>query len=141
MINPLRGVYIQGNFCHYVPSSYRETVLLKNEVSEKQGGRSVVGLGKSKKTISLTITLDNTYDVMSGDNKVGTTTWSGVSQLTYYETLLGGVGTSLPLTFVAPYGVTYSVVATGVIDNAIFNEDNPQTNGVEFRLTTTLEEV
>jgi hypothetical protein len=69
----------------------------------------------------------------------GETTWLGISQLADIKNYIGGVGVSMPLIFVCPYGMTYSVVPMGKIGIDIFNSNNPQDVGTEFRVTLSLE--
>jgi hypothetical protein len=140
MLNPYIGVLLNGKYFGYDTSSFRESLKLRNEVFEAQSNRTASVLGKTKETFALTISLDNTYNVYAG-TYVGSTTWAGVSRLADFKSFIGAGGASMPIIFVSPYGVTYSVVPTGSLDINIFNPENPKddANGTEFRISLTLE--
>ena len=80
MINPYRGVLLSNKFFGYEPSSFRETLKLRNEVIETQGvTRAASGLGKGREAFTVTLSLDSTYNVYAGSSFVGSTTWVGLS--------------------------------------------------------------
>jgi|SRR3990172_11375177 len=140
MINPLRSINLNGYWYKFEEGSFKETIGLKNSSDEAQNGRQFSVLGKTSPKFTATIALENTYYVHVGSSTTtGITTWLGISQLDFLKTVVGAAGTSMPLTFVTPYGVTYSVVPTGALDIQMFNPSNPSDNGVEFRVSLTLE--
>lgn len=130
---------INGYYYGYDSSSYRESVGLQNEGVNGVGAKNFSVLGKSKEVFTITLSLDNTYVIHMGEVTTGNTTWLGVSRLHTLKTTLGAMGASMPIVFVSPYGATYRVVPTGTIDIGIFNETNPDPDGVEFRVSLTLE--
>lgn len=143
IINPYRGILLENKYFGYDTSSFRENLKLRNEVYSTQTSRTTTVLGKDKETFTMTLALDSTYNVYAGASFVGSTTWVGVSRFSDFKTFVGAVGVSMPLTFVAPYGVTYSVIPTGQLDFSIFNPENPSdsVSGTEFRVSLTLETI
>jgi len=141
LINPYRGVLLEGKYYGYDTSSFRESLKLKNQVHETQTSRTATAMGKSKETFTLSLSLDSSYNVYAGSSFVGATVWVGLSRLVDFKSFVGANGDSLPLTLVVPYGVTYSVIPVGSLDIGIFNPENPSdsTNGTEFRVSLTLE--
>ena len=139
MINPLRSVSINGRWFNYVSSSFREQVPLRNSSQETQSARAFSIQGKGKESFSISLALDNTYPIYVGSSYVGSTTWTGVSRLAMLKDLIGGTGASMPIIFITPYGATYSVVPTGMLDINQYNPDNPSESGMEFRVSLTLE--
>lgn len=143
MISPYKGILLGGRYFGYDDSSWRESLKLRNEVTETQGlTRSASVLGKSKETFTISISLDSTYNVYAGSSFVGPTTWLGVSRKADFKSFIGAAGVSMPLDFVAPDGCTYSVVPVGAVEFPIFNPTNPgdsSTNGTEYRPSLTLE--
>lgn len=141
MINPYRGILLNNKYFAYDTSSFRENLKLRNEVHTTQTSRAATSLGKDKESFTLTLALESSYNVYAGASLVGATTWVGVSRLVDFKTFVGGAGASMSLTFVAPYGVTYSVIPVGALDVSIFNPENPgdSNNGTEFRVSLTLE--
>ena len=139
MQNPLRGVYLNGNFYNYVYDSYHEDITLKNDSTEAQINRHFNGLlGKAPEVLTLTVCLENTKNIYFGDSTVGSTTWLGVSQLADMKSWMGGNGASMPIPFVTPYGSSFLVVPIGKFGIDVFNPESPATQGVEFRVTLTL---
>jgi len=141
VLNPYTGVLLDGKYFGYDASSFRESLKLRNEIFEAQNNRTASALGKSKETFTLSVSLDNTYNVYAGSSFVGLTTWVGISRLTDFKNVIGAAGASMPIVFVSPYGVTYSVIPVGSLDIGIFNPENPKddANGTEFRVSLTLE--
>lgn len=142
MINPYRGVLINGLYYGYVSETYKESLLLKNSTYESQVNRTSVSLGRGKESFALSVSLDSNYVVRQGDLDLGTTTWVGVSRLAHLKSILGANGASLPIVFVNPYGATWNVIPSGTMDIIAFNPDNPgSSTGVEFRVNITLDSV
>lgn len=142
MINPYRGILLNGKYYNYESESFRKAFQLRNSVENTQADRSANAIGSSWSTFTLQIAIDSTYMVREGNVEIGETFWLGVSRLYDLERDLGAAGASNPILFVSPYGVTYSVIGTGVVDSFIFNPTNPGTSsGVEFRTNITLEQV
>jgi hypothetical protein len=142
MVNPMRSISLDNKYYNFVAATYHEDVGLKNGVVEAQNGRQFNSvLGKTPETFTLTLALENTKYYNVGDSVTGVTTWLGISQLADLKNYVGANGASMPLTFVSPYGVTYLVVPSGKIGVDIFNSDNPQSAGAEFRITISLESI
>lgn len=141
MINPYKGVLINNKYYGYVDDSFRETLKIKNSIMETQTSRTGTFLGAAKESFTLTISLDNSYNVWAGSSFVGSTSWSGVSRLADFKVFMGAIGTSLAIPFITPYGGSYSVIPVGQLDISMFNPENPtdSSGGVEFRVTLTLE--
>lgn len=141
MADPLQGVLLEGNYYGYVSNSYSRNVPLKNSKTTTQDSRTFSALGKDSPSHTVTLDLSNTYSEYLGPVLVGTTTWLGVSRLALLEEFVGANGASQPITFVSPEGITRSVVGTGSLDVAIFNPEAPESTGIEYRVTLTLEEI
>jgi len=143
MITPYRGILLNGRYFGYDTSSFRESLKLRNEVYQAQTRRTVAALGKGNETFAISLSLDSTYNVYAGASFVGSTTWVGISRKTDFKSFVGAAGASLPITFVAPDGITYSVIPTGSMEFGIFNPTNPSdsSNGTEYRVSLTLEAI
>lgn len=142
MIDPLRGVYINERYYKYQSSTWAEAFKLRNSVVDTQDSRVVDSVrGASFSDWTMTILLENITEVRNGEVAVGTTTWKGVSRLADLKLWAGSRGASTPIVFVAPYGVTYNTVLMGQLDIRILNEDNPSTQGTEFRVSLSLSQV
>lgn len=140
MIDPIRGILIEGFYYNYVPGSFREARPLKNSTEEAQSNKVATNLGIGYPTFTTTLVLENNYDISSElGGGSGNTQWLGVSRLDHLTTILGGYGDSMPITLVTPYGTSYSVIPTGSLDIDSFNPENPTETGTEFRVTLTLE--
>jgi hypothetical protein len=140
-MNPLRGCYLNGFWYRYVPESFRGSVQLKNVVNDTQGAspsRLFSIQGSKPADFTITLALENNYQGISG---TGSTTWVGISRLAHLLGYLGSLGTSQPITFVTPYGVTYGVVPVGTVDIDPFNPENPSSDGMEFRVSISLSSV
>jgi len=136
-MNPVRGTYLNGKYYDFEPGSFRESIALKNSVTPTQNSTTFSALGGTLPAFSIALMLDNTYNVKLG-TIVGETTWLGVSRLADLKSDLSVQSASLPITFVTPYGATYSVVPTGAID-ITEHLPVPQDAGVEFRVSINLE--
>ena len=142
MINPLRGILLDGLYYGYIDNTFRKSIQLRSSVSSGQASRLVSTIGSSWSTFVIQLSLDSNYIVRSGDLDLGSTTWIGISRLTNLERTLSASGVSMPIVFVAPYGVTYNVSPIGVIDTTVFNPENPgSSTGMEFRVSLTLDQV
>ncbi len=143
MLNPYTGILLDGRYFGYAPDSFRENLKLRNATFDAQNNKTASALGKSKEIFTLSVALDNQYNVYAGSSFVGLTTWAGVSRLFDFKRFVGAGGASMSIIFVAPYGVTYNVVPTGSLDISIFNQDNPSDSplGAEFRVSLTLESI
>ena len=139
MVNPLRGIFLNGQWFNYESDSFREQVGLKNSSVETQNSRSFNVQGKTSEQFTITLELENTYEIHVGTSQVGSTTWLGLSRLSNLKTIIGGQGVSMPIIFVTPYGLTYNVVPSGMIDISVFNPSNPSENSMEFKVSLSLD--
>lgn len=138
MTNPVNGTYIEGRFYNYIEGSYVENIPFKNDATLTQNSKTFSCQGGTIPVFSIQIALENTYDVKLGSVTVGSTTNLGVSRKVDLESYLTAQGASMPITFVTPYGATYSVVPTGGIDYREYRTTaNP--DGLEFTAALTLE--
>lgn len=141
--NPQLGIILEGRFLNHNPESFRENTPLSNSSDVTQNSKTFSIMGSRPKQFTFTVSLDNTYDVKAGTSwgtgVIGTTTWLGVSQKAYLENIIGGLGPSMPLTLVVPYGMTYSVIPVGQIDTVPHNPSNPNASGMEFRVSLSFE--
>lgn len=138
-INPLRGIILNNIWFNYESGSYRESQGIRNSVTDGQGDRSIQVLGKVPETFAITLVLQNDYNIHYGASDGGATTWVGSSQLYNLKSFIGAEGVSLPINFVNPYGITRSVVPTGAIDIEEFLSGSPSDDGVEFKVSLSLE--
>lgn len=141
MINPLKGIYLENKYYGYVDTSYTETVGIKNSVIEAQNNRTTSIFGLQDEDFTITLSLDNSYEVLAGSSVVGTTTWLGLSRLVDLKNFIGGLGPSMPIIFVNPYGASFSVIPTGQLSITAFNPENPAEASMEFRVSLTLQRV
>lgn len=139
MINPLRGTLLNGQWFNYVPGSYREVMPLKNSAELTQNSKTFSIQGTGPESFTITLALENSYTINFGSSQVGSTTWLGVSRLNNLKTITGGLGVSMPIVFVNPYGASFNVVPTGSLDIQALLEENPAVVGTEFRVSLTLE--
>lgn len=141
MIDPYRGVLLNGKYYSYVSDSFRFEYPLRNETIVTQGStKSGSALGILPPSFSLVMSLDTKYNVYAGSSFVGSTTWQGVSRLADLISFAGARGTSMPITFVTPYGATHQVLPVGALSFNTYNPDNPSdANGMEFRVSLTLD--
>lgn len=139
MTNPLLGVYLNGKYYDYDPGSYKRATALKNSGQATQNSKSFILQGLEFDVHTITLFLGNTYTVRNGSVDVGVTSTIGISRLTELRTTLGGVGSSMPIYFVAPDGMTYSVIPTGAIEVEIDNPSAPNPTSCEYRVSLTLE--
>ncbi len=140
---PIKGIFINGYFYQYVVGSYSRNFALKNHTTTTQSSKTVTTNGADLPIHTVGIQLDNNYnplDISTG-NLTGATTWLGVSRLAHLVNLLGNNGSSMPLTLVVMDGSTHLVVPTNSIDSTIFNPDAPSTNGIEYRVSLTFENI
>ena len=137
MVNPLRGVLLNGRFYNYVEGSFTESLGLKNSSNVTQNSKTFSCLGGTLPSFTITIALENTYHVKHGPSVIGESTNLGVSRKYDMEQYLTRQGASMPVTFVTPYGATYSVVPTGTVDFLPFSS-TASADGYEFRTTLTL---
>lgn len=138
MGNPLRGTLLSGRFYNYVEGSFTESLGLKNSSNVTQNSKTFSCQGGTLPSFTITLALENTYHVKHGASVVGETTYLGVSRKYDLEQYLTVQGASMPITFVTPYGSTYSVVPTGSVDFLPFKA-SPPAAGYEFRATLSLE--
>jgi hypothetical protein len=138
--NPLRGVYLNNRFYEYVNDTFSMRLPLQNTVSRNSNGTFSNVLGATKLEFTLALSLDNNRVEYFGSTIVGTTTWLGVSRLFDLISYIATSGQSMPLTFVSPYGLTYSVVPQGELGIAE-KLTTPREEGFEFRVDLTLVEV
>lgn len=139
-INPLRGVMLNEQWYNYEEGSFKENVVLRNSVAEGQGARNFSVMAATPETYAITLVLQTAYNIHWGASDGGATTWYGISQLQFLKNF-AGTGVSLPVTFVTPYGVTVSVVPTGVLDVSEFIIPPDEIAGVEFKVSLTLAEI
>lgn len=138
MINPMRSVYLNNRWYNYVSDSPSKNVKLKNSVNDTQNSRTFSCQGGTHGSFTLTLALDNTYEINVGESNVGSTTWLGVSRLADLQRFAGAKGVSMPITFVCPWGVTYDVIPTGSLDISMNIPSAPKEAGTEFRVSLTL---
>lgn len=139
MENPLRGIRLENKFFNYEKGSFSKSIGLKNSASNTQDSKSFSVLGGTLASFSIALLLENSYTpkVDGVPSPDGATVWNGVSRLFDLERDLTAKGVSMPLTFVTPYGATYSVIPTGALDTTEYLE-SPQDSGVEFRCSISL---
>lgn len=144
-IDPLKGVYINNNYYNYEPETFNITRSLRNNSQPVQRNtnlnRSFAINGLLPEIFTLSIVLDTTYAIWNGQNYSGSTTWIGMSRLIDLYNTCNARGSSMPINFVAPNGLTFSVVPTGSLDIRPFNPTNPTSTGMEYRVTLTLESI
>ena len=144
-LNPLRQVIIQGRHFAYEPGTYRRERGLKNTTSESQSARRAAQLnGFVLPTHSITLVLESNFTPREGENDLpgGVTQWAGVSRLyDLEEFVLGGLGTSMPIYFVDPAGISHSVIATGGVDVSEFLLTPTAAAGIEYKVSITLEDI
>lgn len=139
MVNPLIGTYLNGRWYNFDNASVTKSIALKNSAQLTQNSVTFSCQGGTNANFTLSLLLENTYNINVGSSFVGQTTWLGVSRLIDLENYAGAQGVSMPITFVAPWGMTYSVVPTGALDIQMYKpESAPDTGGVEFRVTLSL---
>lgn len=136
-----RGIYLDNRFYDYDPASYKIVLPIKTAISDSEFSRSFSVGGVSKKQFTLRLNLWNEYEVRSGVNVIGTTIWYGVSRLSDLKTIINATGTSLPINFLSPAGVSYPVIPVGDIEILIDNPTNLGASGVEFRVNLTLQDI
>lgn len=138
MIDPMRCIYLNNRWYNYISDSPTKNVGLKNTANETQNSRTFSVQGGTQATFTLTIDLSDSYEIRLGSSTIGTTSWRGISRLVDMENYICAAGNSMPLVFVTPWGVTYNVVPIGSLDISMFNPDNPNSDGCEFRVSLTL---
>lgn len=145
MTNPLRGVILDNKYFNYISDSFRVSRTLRNNAQPVQRNttlqKNFTANGLLSPSFTITLELANKYHVWNGGQDLGETTWLGVSRMVDLDNVFNYCGNSLPFNFVTPYGVTYSVVPMGTIDYEVFNPENPNADGMEFRATITLESI
>lgn len=141
MINPLRGIQLNNQWFRYQEGSYKENINLKNSVKETQTSRTFDLQGASHVDFTITLMLENTYQISVGSSDVGSTTWLGVSRLYNLKSFMGTNGSSMPIIFVNPYGASFSVIPIGSLDIDELIAGSPQDSGVEFRVSLTLSQI
>jgi hypothetical protein len=143
--NPLRGIILEGRHFKYEPGTYRRERGIKNTTTESQDARRVSQInGLFLPTHSLTLILESNFIPREGDTDLagGATTWKGVSRLyDLEESVLGGLGVSMPIVFVDPAGLTHNVVPTGGLDVSEFLDVAESDKGVEYKVSITLENI
>ena len=138
MINPYNGVLLNGRFYDYQEGDISRSITLKNSTNNTQNSRTSSVLGGTHFDMSLTLALDNTYEVKAGSSNVGETTWLGVSRLDDFDNYISAQGVSMPLVFVNPWGAIFNVIPIGSYDLSIHNPARPNPIGTEFRVSLTL---
>lgn len=141
MADPFFGVLLNGRYYKFDADSYSISTPLRNTSTETHRGRNLSVGGKGFDTHSITLVLENTYEVVGATTNdiIGTTTWQGTSRLYQLKQDLGAKGVSMPIAFYTPFGVTHSVIPTGSIDaNRFLNQ--VQDTGYEWRVNLTLED-
>jgi hypothetical protein len=136
MSNPFRGVLLEGRYYNY--SQYRFTQPLQNSATETQTSRTFSAQGKSFKSHSVTLELENSYEVYFGTSLIGTTTWLGISRYDDLVGFIGAQGVSMPIAFVDIAGSSHTVVPVGDITIEPLRLV-AQDEGVEWRVTLTLD--
>lgn len=135
--DPLKGIYLNNRYYLYANGSYAEDITVDNTASKAQQRVDFGVNGLDSKTFSLEILLQNNYVVTFGSSDIGATTWQGSSQLADMLGYLNGLGNSMPLHFVTPYGASVAVVPIGRISVREYLETARDT-GTEFRVNLTL---
>jgi len=139
MVNPLIGVYLNNRWYGFVSDSHSRSIELNNTADTTQNSRSFSDQGGSHGSFTLTLCLDSDYKIAVGESIVGQTKWMGVSRLTDLERFAGAKGVSMPITYVCPWGVTYSVIPTGTLDISMHKPESASVaSGMEFRVSLTL---
>jgi len=136
MQNPLRAIYLNGDYYAYVRGTYRRSYGLKNQAISTESGRMFTASGIKKPVHSLTLDLSNDYQIMFGQSVIGTTSWLGVSRLSRLQQIISYQGVSLPLEFVGPEGITRFVVPYGGVDVSQYNTTG--LGGVQYRASISL---
>lgn len=130
---------LNGRYYNYVPDTWKGDIPLKNTSIEAQNGRQLeTALTAAPINFTVSFMLENTPNITVGNSAVGTTNWLGVSQFADLRSYLGANGASMPILYVDPSGVTYSVFPIGQIGVEVFNPTNPEEASVEYRISLTL---
>lgn len=132
----MRQVILNGRHYNYVPGSYNRSIGLKNSSENTQNSRTFSVLGLATPEHTITLALETKYMVRENLD-IGETTWNGTSRLYDLVNYVGANGSSLPILFVTPEGITHSVVPMGSIDVSEFLV-TPLDSGVEWRVNLTL---
>lgn len=143
MSNPYFGVRLNDRYFAYDSGSFRFNLGLKNNYTEAEGRRKFSIKGANRKIFSLTLIIQNeffTVDPSTNNLSSGTTTWLGLSQQSFLNSLLGSAGVSMPISFYSPEGVSYNVVPINSLDYSIFIP-TPESTGIEYRLNLSLAEL
>lgn len=141
MSNPFHGVLLGGSYFNYVEGSWSMNISLKNSSQEAQSRRNFSPLGAAPIKHTITLSIENAYYEVDFDtNSPGLSqiTTKGVSRLAGLRSMLGALGSSLPIGLATPDGVTHLVVPTGSLDISPHPEQ-PSGNGMEYRVSLTLE--
>lgn len=125
----------------YSLGSQEAQILVGASTTVRPTKRNVQVLGKIGQLFNVTLHLDNEHVVRAGATDIGSTTWLGVSQLDYLKGVVGASGESQPIYYVDMAGVTHQVVPTGNMDVSIYRPEKPSEDGMEFRVSLSLDEV